>query len=340
VYRIYSGGIIMTAIAPHISEFLRERLPFQQGASTNTCDSYSYAFQLLFQFMAGRFNLQPSELSLEQIEAPMIMDFLQYLEAKRKNSPRTRNARLVAIKSFMKFIQYREPKLLEQTQRVLSIPAKKTDSRLVSYLTINEMQAILNAPNISTRTGIRDRAMLHLCFAAGLRVSELVNLICHSIDLRISPNVHILGKGRKERILPLWKDTVTDLRAWVTVRGNPLVPELFLNSREQAMTRSGFKYVLQKHARVATENCPSLDEKNISPHVLRHTSAMLILQATGDIRKVSLWLGHADIQTTEIYLRADPTEKIEAIEAIVPPSLKRGEFRVPDKLMELLNNKA
>ncbi len=330
----------MTAIAPHISEFLRERLPLQQGASTNTCDSYSYAFQLLFQFMAERFGLQPSKLSLEQLEAPVVMDFLLYLEAERKNSPRTRNARLVAIKSFMKFVQYREPKLLDQTQRVLSIPAKKTDSRLVSYLTINEMQAILNTPNLSTRAGIRDRAMIHLCFAAGLRVTELVNLTCHSIDLQNSPNVHIHGKGRIERVLPLWKDTVTDLRAWVAVRGDPQVPELFLNARGQAMTRSGFKYVLQKHTQVATKNCPSLGEKNISPHVLRHTSAMLILQATGDIRKVSLWLGHADIQTTEIYLRADPTEKIEAIEAIVPPSLKRGVFRAPDRLMELLNNKA
>ena len=202
----------MTAISPYISEFLRERLPHQQGASTNTCDSYSYAFQLLFQFMADRFNLQPSELSLEQIEAPMVMDFLQHLEAERKNSPRTRNARLVAIKSFMKFIQYREPKLLEQTQRVLSIPAKKTNTPLVSYLTINEMQSILNTPDLCNRLGIRDRAMLHLCFSAGLRVSELVNLTCDSIDLQNSPNVHIKGKGRIERVLPLWKDTVSDLR--------------------------------------------------------------------------------------------------------------------------------
>ena len=124
------------------------------------------------------------------------------------------------------------------------------------------------------------------------------------------------------------------------MRRNPLVPELFLNARDKPMTRSGFKYVLQKHARVATEHCLSLGEKKISPHVLRHTSAILVLQATGDIRKVSLWLGHADIQTTETYLRADPTEKIEAIEAIVPPSLKRGKFRVPDKLIELLNTKA
>jgi len=330
----------MTAIASHISEFLHERLPHQQGASTNTCDSYSYAFQLLFKFMSDRFNLQPFELTLEQIDAPMVMDFLLYLEVERKNSPRTRNARLVALKSFMKFIQYREPKLLEQTQRILSIPAKKTDSRLVNYLTINEMYAILDTPDLSTRTGIRDRAMLHLCFAAGLRVTELVSLACHSIDLRFSPSVHILGKGRIERVLPLWKDTVTDLRSWLEGRGNTLVPELFLNVRNQAMTRSGFKYILQKHTRKATEYCPTLEEKNISPHVLRHTSAILILQATGDIRKVSLWLGHADIQTTEIYLRADPTEKIEAIEAIVPPSLKRGKFRVPDKLMELLNNKA
>lgn len=260
----------MTTIAPYISEFLRERLPQQKGASANTCDSYAYAFQLLFQFAADRYNRQPSELSLEEIDAPLIMDFLEHLEHERKNSPRTRNARLVAIKSFMRFIEYRVPMLLDQTRRILSIPTKKTDSRIISYLSMIEMQAILNAPNLLGRTGVRDRAMLHLCFAAGLRVSELVSLTCRAIELQVSPSVHIQGKGRKERVLPLWKQTVVDIKAWLSIRNDVPVPELFLNARGQSMTRSGFEYILKKHTATAKKHCPSLEGKRVSPHVLRY----------------------------------------------------------------------
>jgi len=328
----------MTAIAPHMSAFLRERLPLQRGASDHTCDSYAYAFKLLFQFASERFEVTPSALSLEQLDAPLIMEFLHYLETERDNTPRTRNARLVAIKSFMRFIEYRVPSLLEQSRRILAIPAKKTDTRLVNYLTVEEMQSLLNAPDLQRRHGIRDRAMLHLCFAAGLRVSELVSLPLKALDFYPAPSVHILGKGRKERTLPLWKETAADLREWLAVRGDTSAVELFINARGLPMTRSGFEYVLQKHVKTAAQACKSLQKKSVSPHVLRHTCAMLVLQATGDIRKVALWLGHDDIQTTEVYLRADPTEKLEAIDAVVPPTLKRGEFRMPDKLMALLHS--
>ena len=163
----------MTPIAPHMSAFLRERLPLQRGASDHTCDSYAYAFQLLFQFASARLQMTPSALALEQLDAPLIMEFLHYLETARHNSPRTRNARLVAIKSFMRFLEYRVPALLEHSRRILAIPAKKTETRLVHYLTVEEMQSLLNVPDLQQRDGIRDRAMLHLCFAAGLRVSEL-----------------------------------------------------------------------------------------------------------------------------------------------------------------------
>jgi integrase/recombinase XerD len=329
----------MTPIASHISAFLRERLPLQRGASEHTCESYAYAFQLLFQFASRRLRVTPSALYLEQIDAPLVMDFLHYLEAERHNSPRTRNARLVAIKSFMRFIEHRVPALLEQSRRILAIPAKRTDSRLISYLSLPEMQALLNAPDLQHRDGIRDRAMLHLCFSAGLRVSELVGLPLQALEWQPSPNVRIQGKGRRERRLPLWKQSAADLRAWLAVRGQALTPELFVNAHGQPMTRSGFEYILRKHARAATERCPSLQQKHISPHVLRHTAAMLVLQATGDVRKVSLWLGHTDIQTTEAYLRADPTEKLEAMSAVVPPSLKRGRFRAPDRLIASLHSR-
>ncbi len=326
----------MTAIAPHITAFLRERLPVQRGASEHTCQSYAYAFQLLFHYASERSNMTPSELELEQLDAPLIMVFLEQLETKRGNAASTRNVRLAAIKSFMRFCEYRVPSILEQSRCILAIPFKRTDIPLVDHLTITEMQAILNAPDLQVRAGLRDRAMLHLCFSAGLRVSELVGLPLTAVELQPSPSVRVQGKGRRERCLPLWKKTAIDIRAWLAVRGNATMPELFLNARGQPMTRSGFEYLLRKHVRTATDRCPSLKDKRISPHVLRHTCAMIILQATGDLRRVSLWLGHADMQTTEVYLRADPTDKLEVIEAIIPPALKRGRFQAPDKLIASL----
>lgn len=329
----------MTPIAPHITAFLRERLPVQRGASPNTCESYAYTFQLLFEFASARFKITPSKLTLEQINAPLVMDFLLHIEVERNNCARTRNARLAAIKSFMRFVEHRVPSALEQSLRVLAIPTKKTDTSLIRYLSVTEMQAILNAPALQTRMGVRDRAMLHLCFAAGLRVSELVGLPLSAVTLQPTPMVLVMGKGRKERSLPLWKQTASDLRAWLAIRGNVKAPELFVNSRGEPMTRKGFTYLLNKYIEIAQKQCESLTNKHISPHSLRHACAMMMLQATSDIRKVSLWLGHAQIQTTEIYLRMDPTEKIDAMEKVTPPSLKRGKFKAPDKLIAELQGK-
>lgn len=326
----------MTMIAPHMSAFLCEYLPQQKGASANTCESYAYAFRLLFEFASQRFQVTPSALQLEQIDTPLVVDFLRYLENERHNCPCTRNARLVAIKSFMRFVEYRVPALLEQSRQILAIPTKRTKTRLIHWLSREEMQAILNAPDPQQRAGIRDRAMLHLCFAAGLRVSELIGLLLTAVEFQPVAQVRVCGKGRIERALPLWKETASDLRAWLAVRGEASVPELFLNARGLTITRFGFDYVLRKHVQAAAQHCESLQTKHVSPHVLRHSSAMLVLQATGDIRKVSLWLGHANIRTTEIYLRADPTEKLDAMESVVPLTLRRGQFRAPDKLIASL----
>jgi integrase/recombinase XerD len=326
----------MTPIAPHIAAFLRERLPLQRGASSHTTASYAYTFQLLFQFASDRFKMAPSQLGLEQLDAPLVMDFLAYLETVRHNTASTRNARLAAIKSFMRFLEYRLPALLDQCHRVLAIPSKRVEVPLITYLSLTEMEAILNTPDVRTRMGIRDRAMLHLGFAAGLRVSELITLPLTALTFQPVPSVRVCGKGRHERALPLWKQATADLRAWLAVRGEQAAPEVFLSTGGRALTRVGFTYVLQKYVAAAALNCPSLRGKTISPHVLRHTCAMIIFQATKDLRKVSLWLGHAHMQTTEIYLRADPVEKIEAIEAVTPPSLRRGQFTVPDKLIALL----
>lgn len=266
------------------------------------------------------------------------MDFLAYLEAERGNSPTTRNARLAAVKSFMHFVEYRVPALLEQVRRVLAIPAKKTDQPLIQHLSLAEMQAILNAPDLQTRCGVRDRAMLHVCFAAGLRVAELLTLPLTALTWQPTPTLHIQGKGRRHRALPLWQHTAEDVRAWLAVRGHVAVPELFISHQGRAMTRVGFTYLLHKYVQQAAQICPSLPGKHVSPHVLRHTCAMMIYQATGDLRKVSLWLGHADLQATEVYVRADPTEKLDAIEAVIPPELRRGQFTVPDRLIAMLRD--
>ncbi len=280
--------------------------------------------------------LIPSKLTIEQLDAALIVDFLNYLEAERGNTPRTRNARSAAIKSFFRFLEYRVVSCLDQSRRIHAIPMKKTDERLIDYLTHKEIQSLLGAPDPNTLYGTRDRAMLHLCFAAGLRVSELTGLYLDQLTLHHQATIHVIGKGRRERVLPLWKETTIAAKAWIAVRPDTGAPELFLNARGKAMTRSGFEYILAKHVETATAEQPSLAKKKISPHSLRHSCAMHTLKATHDIRKVSIWLGHASLKSTEIYLRADPDEKLEILLSTRSPGLRSGKFKAPDKLLAML----
>ena len=328
----------MTALAPHLATFLSEHLPRERRASPHTCDTYAYAFHMLVCFLARRLGTQPCLLEIEQLDAPHILEFLQYLETERNNSAKTRNARLAAIKAFFRFLEYRLVSCLDQARSIHAIPMKKSDDKLIDYLTREEIQVLLDAPSVKSISGLRDRAMIHLAFAAGLRVSELVGLRLDDIVFNPQPMVHVLGKGRRERRLPVCKETATVLRAWLAVRENGSAPEFFLNARGGSLSRSGFEYILAKHVKTATANTPALAKKRISPHVLRHSCAMNTLLATRDVRKVSLWLGHASMQSTEAYLRADPTEKLEALTAVNPPSIKRGRFRAPDKLLAMLQS--
>lgn len=323
----------MTPLAPHVAAFLRVRLPLERGASAHTCDTYAYGFKLLFEFASTRLGIAPSQLAIEHLDAALVLAFLDHAETHRGNTASTRNVRLASIRSLMKFIEYRVPSALDQVRTILAIPMKRTDTRLVVHLTRSEMQALLDAPDPRALDGIRDRAMLHVACAAGLRVSELVGLRLDGLlfDPRLS--IRVLGKGRRERVLPLWKETATALRTWLAVRGHSPAPQVFLNALGLPMTRSGFEYILERHVRTAAQRCPSLHGKRVSPHVLRHTCAMLALQATGDIRKVALWLGHANLQTTEMYIRADPATKLDALNASTPPSLRRGRFTAPDALI-------
>ena len=311
-------------------------MPCQRGYSPQSCETYAFSFKLLFDFAAKRLCTRPSRLAIEDLDAPMIVAFLAHIEQERGNGASTRNLRLAAIKTFMRYVEHRLPAALEQIERIHAIPVKRHDQKLIRHLTMEEVRAILNAPDLATRAGVRDRAMMHLCFAGGLRVSELVGVLTENLSLQHGASVTIRGKGRKERCLPLWKDTARDLRAWLSVRGAVRAAELFVNAQDEPMTRAGFEYVLDKHVRKAAASCASLHGRRISPHQLRHSCAVIMLQATHDIRKVALWLGHADIRTTEVYLRMDPAEKLEAVEAVVPPVLRRGRFKAPDALIASL----
>ena len=327
----------MTPLAPHITAFFEHRLPFERRASAHTRDSYAHAFKLFLTYASTRLQVAPSQLAVEQLDAPLVLDFLQHLETTRGNGPSSRNVRLAAIKSFLHFLEYRVPSALEPIRRILAIPLKKTESRLVPHLTREEMQAILDAPDPTTRAGIRDRAMLHLCYAAGLRVSELIGIRTEDLTFQPRGSVLIHGKGRRERCLPLWKTTAAALRAWLAVRGPARVPECFVNGRGASFTRSGIEYILRTHVRTARHQCPSLATKRVFPHLLRHTCALTVLQATKDLRKVSLWLGHAHQQTTEIYTRSDPSVKLETLESMMPPNLRSGRFKATDTLIASLS---
>ncbi|MGI5865574.1 MAG: tyrosine-type recombinase/integrase [Myxococcales bacterium] len=330
----------MTPIAPLITAYLRERLPRERRASQHTCDTYAYAFQLLFEFASARLGVAPSALHLEQLDAELVMAFLEHLQRDRGNSPRTRNARLAAIKSFFRFVEHRAPAALDQVRRILAIPSQRTDTKLIGHLSVEEQQALLDAPDPETRMGVRDRALCHLAIAGGLRVSELIGLRLGDLVFRDRyVDLLVRGKGRKERVLPLWKEVADSLRAWLAVRGDAPTPEVFLNARGEAIGRSGVAYILKKHQDAAVAACPSIADKPLTPHVLRHSCGMNVLRATGDIRKVALWLGHEHTDTSEIYVRGDATEKLALLGEVVPPSLRPGKFSPPDKLLASLKGR-
>jgi integrase/recombinase XerD len=329
----------MTALAPHLAAFLREHLPRERGASPHTAAAYAHSFTLLVRFAAERVRRRPSDLAVEDLDPALVLAFLDHVEENRGNAARTRNARLAAIRTFFRFLEYQAPACLDQALRIRALPIKRTDAALIDYLTRDEMQALLAAPDPRTVGGVRDRAMLHLTYAAGLRVAELRSLRVDDFPERSLTTVRILGKGRRERVLPLWRETQTVLRAWLAVRPSVQVPELFLNRTGGQMSRDGFAHRLAQHVAVAAQKEPSLAHKRVTPHVLRHSCAMHTLAATGDIRKVALWLGHASIQSTETYLRADPAEKLAVLATHAPPVIQQGKFRPrSDALLALLGD--
>lgn len=326
----------MSALAPTMQGFFTERMLTQRRASPNTVASYRDTFRLLLAFAQRRTGKAPSKLQMEDLDAVLIGAFLDHLEGERHNSVRTRNTRLAAVHSLFTYAALRHPEHAALIQRVLAIPAKRTDRALVSFLTHDEVDALLAAPDRDTWLGRRDHALLLVAVQTGLRVSELTSLNCADVDLGTGAHLRCHGKGRKERITPLTIQACGVLRVWLTERrGEPSDP-LFPSRRHGSLSRDAVALLVDKHARAATQGCPSLGGKTVSPHVLRHTCAMSLLAVGVDISVIALWLGHEGIETTQIYLHADLAIKQRALARTAPAGTKPGRYRAPDSLLAFL----
>ena len=330
----------MSTLAPMLEAFFTDRLQQQRLASPHTIAAYRDTFRLLLTFAKEEIRKDPSNLDLTDLDAAFIVRFLAHLETKRRNAISTRNARLAAVHSFFRYVALREPAHAALIQRVLAIPHKRTEKKLVAFLTPVEFEALLSAPDQSTLLGRRDYALLLLAIQTGLRVSELTALTLESVRLdRGAAHVRCRGKGRKERVTPLTAQTVKALRAYLRDRGGaaPTSP-LFLSRRGGAMSRDAVEHLVEVHRARAAKKCSSLSTKQISPHVLRHTSAMLLLHSGVDRSVIALWLGHESIQTTEIYLHADLATKERAIAKTAPPRTRQARYRPPDALLSFLQH--
>jgi len=316
--------------------FFTRRLMQQRQASEHTIASYRDTFRLLLQFAQQRLRKAPSTLVLEDIDVPLVSDFLDDLEKVRHVTARTRNLRLTAIHSFFRYVAFEAPAHAAQTQRVLAIPAKRFTRALVPFLSRQEVDALLAAPDPCTWSGRRDHALILLAVQTGLRLSELTGLRPLDLHLGTGAHVRVIGKGRKERCTPLSKNTRSVLAAWI--RELPNVPDqpLFPNARGGYLSAHGVHYLLAKHVATATGTCSSLKRKRVSPHVLRHTTAMDLLQQGVEQSVIALWLGHETVETTQVYLDADLELKQRVLDAVTPLNGKPGRYRPDDKLLAFL----
>jgi site-specific recombinase XerD len=329
----------MTALPPLLQAFFTERLARQRDASPHTIASYRDSFRLLLTFLNEQTGKAPSKLQLEDLDPARITSFLSHLENERGNSVRTRNARLTAIHSFFHYAALKAPECSEQIARVLSIPDKRFDSTLISYLTEPEIDALLAAPDRSTPTGRRDHALLLLAVQTGLRVSELASLRCQDLNLGAGW-VRCEGKGRKERCTPLSRAARQVLRVWLRELGGDPAGPLFPSRNGGHLTRSAIWRLVVKHTTTARARCPSLAGKDITPHVLRHTAAMRLLRAPTpvDTATIALWLGHETLDSTNKYLHADMELKRRALDRTTPTHAKPGRYRAPDRLLAFLES--
>jgi site-specific recombinase XerD len=319
-----------------LQAYFTDRLLGQRHASPNTVASQRDTFRLLLKFAQRALRQSPTTLAIETLDAPFIGRFLDYLETERGNTPRSRNVRLAAIHSFFAYVALQEPGLGALAQRVLAIPTKRHKTKPVDFLTRTEIDALLAAPDQTTWSGRRDRTLLLVAVETGLRVSELVGLCCQDVTLGTGACVRCTGKGRKARCTPLRKEVVVALRAWLRERDGRPAEVLFPNARGGPLSRDGVEYLLAKHTALARQRCLSLKDKHVSPHVLRHSTAMALLQHGVDRSVIALWLGHESLETTQVYLHANLELKERALAKAQPYNGRPGRYRPNDKLLAFL----
>jgi site-specific recombinase XerD len=307
------------SLAILLERFFTQRLMQQRQASPHTISSYRDTFRLLLVFTQQRLRKPPSRLALTDIDAPLIVAFLAEMEQSRGIAPRSRNLRLTAIRSFFQYAAFEAPAQSAQIQRVLALPGKRYTRAVVSFLTRPEVDALLATPDQRTWSGRRDHAFLLTAVQTGLRLSELTGLQQQDVTLGTGAHLRVVGKGRKERCTPLSKQTVAVLQAWLREPARGDTHTLFPNARGGRLSADGVQYILAKHTAVACQTCPSLQQKRVTPHVLRHPMAMELLQAGVDLAVIALWLGHESVETTQIYLQANLALQEEILAKTTPP---------------------
>jgi integrase/recombinase XerD len=326
----------VTSLAPLLETFFTERLLRQRQVSPHTIAAYRDAFRLLLGFAQKRLAKAPSDLLLTDLDASFVGAFLDHLEKDRANSARSRNARLAAIRSFFRFAATREPAHGGLIQRVLAIPQKRFDRKLVTFLNHTEIDALLAVPDRNTHRGRRDHALLAVAVQTGLRVSELTALRVEDIVFGTGAHLRCRGKGRKERCTPLTRQTADLIRAWLTQTRSTATDLVFATRQGTALSRDAVEHLVSKYAQAAARRCPTLARKHVTPHVLRHSTAVGLLQAGVDRAVIALWLGHESVETTQIYLEADLAMKEAALARTAPPRVGPNRFRPHDSLLAFL----
>ena len=321
-----------------LERFFTQRLMQQRRASSHTISSYRDTFRQFLKFAEARLHKPPSRLNFEEIDAPLVVAFLDNLETQRSLSVRSRNLRLTAIHSFFRYTAFEAPTHSAQIQRVLAIPSKRFTRTLVEFLTRSEIDALLAAPDLHTWSGRRDHTFILVAVQTGLRLSEMTGLKRNDLVLGTGAHVRVVGKGRKERCTPIAKSTRAVLKAWLREPQRGSRDVLFPNAKGERLTVHGVQYMLNKHRLAASRSCPSLKEKRVTVHRLRHTMAMDLLQEGVDRSVIALWLGHESVETTQIYLAATLAMKEKALAKTTPRRGGRSRYRPGDVLLSFLNN--
>jgi integrase len=327
----------VTPLSPLLQAFFTQHLASRR-VSGHTVSSYRDCFKLLLGFARLRTGKSPQNLDLADIDAELVTSFLDYLEHDRHNSVETRNLRLVALHSFFSYAALHCPAEADVIRKVLAVPAKRRDHRLVSFLNREETEALVLAPDRATRHGERDHFLLLVAVQSGLRVSELTALRWGDVTFGAGAHVHTLGKGRKERDTPLTQPTARLLQAWLGQRGAEPSQPVFLTHRLEPLSTDAVEDLVDKHVKTATALCGSLANKRVTPHTLRHTCAMNLLRAGVDLATIAMYLGHSSTKATEVYLHADLALKEQALARTAPTEAAKRRYRPPDELLAFLES--